>query len=203
MRVGSTFDFSLSGRTIQDSFDVSKYKALAGGSVVGHKLSKLVEDHWVEWLKICSNAPWLKNWPRSQFYKQQTVDGTPPSGEPLPHEWLKEAGPKPQPSIALVLYVEAVWGYGMSNWPASAYERGAGHYGQRNAESVATSLKKYSDAMSMVLSLQNVKAPNMQRTYFWDDAIYRGCGFLVPCEFGDLDRWLEPYWQQALHPPRA
>ena len=34
--------------------------------------------------------------------------------------------------------------------------------------------------------------------YTWDDKIYRGCGLLVPCEFGELDRWLEPLWQEAL-----
>lgn len=188
-----TFDMSLSGRETQETFSDEKYRALAGGSPAGKALQTLVTENWLSWLEIVENAPWLRDWTRSPLYTKknaqartaasQNVDGTgSPSGETIDGaRWFA------QRKIANAIYAEAVWGYGMSNWLREKHVRtGPDGHTKSNA------------ALRTIYNLQGLVCPNPTRTYTWDDKIYRGCGLLVPCEFGELDRWLEPLWQEAL-----
>lgn len=189
---GLTFDMTLSGHETQDTFTDEKYRALAGGSPQGKMLQCLVEDHWLEWLEIVETAPWLRNWVRSHFYvkptatarataAQQLVEGAGPSGEKV-----EGAARFMQRKIASALYAEAVWGYGMADWL-----RGKHIHAGTDARTKANT------ALRTIYNLQNLTCPSSTRTYTWDDKIYRGCGLLIPCEFGELDRWLEPLWVEA------
>lgn len=187
------FDMSLSGRETQETFSDEKYRALAGGSPAGKVLQTLVTENWLSWLEVVENAPWLRDWSRSPLYTKksaqaqtaasQNVDGTDgPSGETVDGaRWFA------QRRIANAIYAEAVWGYGMSNWLRGKHAR--------TGSDVHT---KSNTALRTIYNLQGLVCPNPTRTYTWDDKIYRGCGLLVPCEFGELDRWLEPLWQEAL-----
>lgn len=174
---GYTFDMQLTEQEHQDTFSDEKYRALAYGSPQGKVLQTLVDTHWIEWLEIVETAPWLRSWTRSPLYvkKQSTqavvVDD--PSGKTLPN-----AAHFKQYRIANAIYSNAVWGYGLSNW-------------LRGEAAVAKT------ALHTIYKLQNLTRPNPLRNYTWDDKIYRGCGALVPCEFGELDRWLEPLWLEA------
>ena len=76
--------------------------------------------------------------------------------------------------------VVAVWGVGFDGWLMKT--------------SLAANAPLYE-----VLRLQGLSNPkNVQnRTHLWDDKLYRGCGLHLPPEYGYLDRWLEPLWQQV------
>ncbi|MFX6218155.1 hypothetical protein ABTF55_20365, partial [Acinetobacter baumannii] len=52
----------------QEAFTDEKYRALAGGSPAGKALQLLVDAHWLEWLELVENAPWLRSWVRSPLY---------------------------------------------------------------------------------------------------------------------------------------
>lgn len=174
---GYTFDMQLTEQEHQDTFNDEKYRALAYGSPQGKVLQTLVDTHWIEWLEIVEAAPWLRSWTRSPLYvrKQniQAVIVDNPSGKTLPN-----AAYFKQYKIANAIYSNAVWGYGLSDW-------------LRGENAVAKT------ALRTIYKLQNLARPNPLRNYTWDDKIYRGCGILIPCEFGELDRWLEPLWLEA------
>lgn len=201
-----TFDFGLNGREIQDTFNLTKYKELAYRSPRGTRLSALVEERWSNWLQIVDEAPWLSSWRRSP-HLVRSVDGVPAStsssattpapSAPAPapvHSTRKNAPattpfgaqvePGHQAYIALYIYVAAVWGYGILGWLSDPTKR----QGDISADT------RNSHALKSLYELQGVKRPNVARTYLIDDSIYRGTGLIVPCEFGDLDRWLEPMW---------
>lgn len=205
-----TFDFGLNGREIQDTFNLTKYKELAYRSPRGTRLSALVEERWSTWLQIVDEAPWLSSWRRSP-HLVRSVDGIPastsssattpapsaptavPSAQtpdaPHPHApattpFGAQVEPGHQAYIALYIYVAAVWGYGILGWLSDPTKR----QGDISADA------RNSHALKSLYELQGVKRPNLARTYLVDDAIYRGTGLIVPCEFGDLDRWLEPMW---------
>lgn len=194
-----TFDFGLSGREIQDTFNLTKYKELAYRSPRGTRLSALVEERWSAWLQIVDEAPWLSSWRRSP-HLVRSVDGVPASAPgasgptatpdaPRPHApattpFGAQVEPGHQAYIALYIYVAAVWGYGILGWLSDSTKR----QGDISADA------RNSHALKSLYELQGVKRPNLARTYLVDDSIYRGTGLIVPCEFGDLDRWLEPMW---------
>lgn len=163
------FDFGLKGHETQETFNVEKYRALVGGNPQGLTLQVLVEEHWSEWVEHVARAPWLRNWQKSGLY-------TP--------------GPNARyDKLARVIYVEAVWGFGYIDWLTGEHatlKNKKGH-GPTNA------------AARTIFSLQKLKTPGAYRTYLWDDRIYRGCGMLIPCEFGELDRWLEGLWLEACY----
>lgn len=181
------FDLGLSGKETQESFSDEKYRALAGGSPAGKTLQILVDEHWLEWLELVENAPWLRSWTRSPLYVKksavaQGVDGTDlPSGE-----MVDGAARYKQRKIASAIYAEAVWGYGMADWL-----RGKHVHAGTDARTKANT------ALRTIYNLQGLTCPNPSRNFTWDDKIYRGCGLLVPWEFGELDRWLEPLWVEA------
>lgn len=187
MENGLVFDLGLTGKEHQEAFTDEKYRALAGGSPAGKALQILVDKHWLEWLELVENAPWLRSWTRSPLYvkKSETargVDGTDlPSGE-----MVDGAARYKQRKIASAIYAEAVWGYGMADWL-----RGKHVHAGTDARTKANT------ALRTIYNLQGLTCPNPSRNYTWDDKIYRGCGLLVPCEFGELDRWLEPLWVEA------
>lgn len=192
-----TFDFGLSGREVQDTFNLTKYKELAYRSPRGTRLSALVEERWSTWLQTVDEAPWLSSWRRSP-HLVRSVDETPaptamPSAQtpdaPRPHApattpFGTQVEPGHQAYIALYIYVAAVWGYGILGWLSDPAKR----QGDISADA------RNSHALKSLYELQGVKRPNLARTYLVDDSIYRGTGLIVPCEFGDLDRWLEPMW---------
>lgn len=187
------FDLGLSGKEHQEAFTDEKYRALAGGSPAGYILSVLVDKHWLEWLEVVENAPWLRSWTRSPLYVKknavaQGVDGTDlPSGE-----MVDGAVRYKQRKIANAIYAEAVWGYGMADWL-----RGKHVLAGTDARTKANT------ALRTIYNLQGLTCPNPSRNFTWDDKIYRGCGLLVPCEFGELDRWLEPLWVEAQEQTKA
>lgn len=184
-----TFDFGLNGREIQDTFNLTKYKELAYRSPRGTRLSALVEGRWSDWLQTVDEAPWLSNWRRSP-HLVRSVDGV-LAPAPNPHKrapattpFGAQAEPGHQAYIALYIYVAAVWGYGILGWLSDTTKR----QGDIGADT------QNSHALKSLYELQGVKRPNIARTYLIDNSIYRGTGLIVPCEFGDLDRWLEPMW---------
>ena len=187
MENGLVFDLGLSGKEHQEAFTDEKYRALAGGSPAGKALQILVDEHWLEWLELVENAPWLRSWTRSPLYVKKSavakgVDGTDlPSGE-----MVDGAARYKQRKIASAIYAEAVWGYGMADWL-----RGKHVHAGTDARTKANT------ALRTIYNLQGLTCPNPSRNFTWDDKIYRGCGLLVPCEFGELDRWLEPLWVEA------
>ena len=194
-----TFDFGLNGREIQDTFNLTKYKELAYRSPRGTRLSALVEERWSTWLQIVDEAPWLANWRRSP-HLVRSVDEGPTSASALVAPALStrkhgqhapattpfgaQVEPGHQAYIALYTYIAAVWGYGILGWLSDLKER----------KSDISADARTSHALKSLYELQGVKKPNLARTYLVDDSIYRGTGLIVPCEFGDLDRWLEPMW---------
>lgn len=193
MENGLVFDLGLSGKEHQEAFTDEKYRALAGGSPAGKAFQILVDEHWLEWLELVENAPWLRSWTRSPLYVKksavaQGVDGTDlPSGE-----MVDGAARYKQRKIASAIYAEAVWGYGMADWL-----RGKHVHAGTDARTKANT------ALRTIYNLQGLTCPNPSRNYTWDDKIYRGCGLLVPCEFGELDRWLEPLWVEAQEQTKA
>lgn len=193
MENGLTFDLGLSGKEHQEAFTDEKYRALAGGSPAGYMLSILVDKHWLEWLELVENAPWLRGWTRSPLYvkKSETTQGV--EGTDLPSgEMVDGAARYKQRKIASAIYAEAVWGYGMADWL-----RG------KHIKAGTDARTKANTALRTIYNLQGLTCPNPSRNFTWDDKIYRGCGLLVPCEFGELDRWLEPLWVEAQEQTKA
>lgn len=195
-----TFDFGLNGREIQDTFNLTKYKELAYRSPRGTRLSALVEERWSTWLQIVDEAPWLTNWRRSPHLVRSVDETSLAPGAALGASALNarkhgqhapattpfgaQVEPGHQAYIALYTYIAAVWGYGILGWLSDPKKR----KGDISADA------RTSHALKSLYELQGVKKPSLARTYLVDDSIYRGTGLIVPCEFGDLDRWLEPMW---------
>lgn len=189
---GLVFDMELTGKEHQNTFTDEKYRALAGGSPAGKALQLLVDEHWLDWLELVENAPWLRSWIRSPLYVKRNVRAHAKAaldvaGTDLPSgEKVDGASQFAQRKIARAIYSEAVWGYGMSGWL-----RG------KHVVMGTSANTRSNSALRAIYNLQSLACPNATRTYTWDDKIYRGCGLLVPCEFGELDRWLEPLWVEA------
>lgn len=193
MENGLVFDLGLSGKEHQEAFTDEKYRALAGGNPAGKALQILVDEHWLEWLELVENAPWLRSWTRSPLYvkKSETAQGV--DGTDLPSgEMVDGAARYKQRKIASAIYAEAVWGYGMADWL-----RG------KHIKAGTDARTKANTALRTIYNLQGLTCPNPSRNFTWDDKIYRGCGLLVPCEFGELDRWLEPLWVEAQEQTKA
>lgn len=195
---GLISDLELSGKEQQEAFTDEKYRALAGGSPVGYMLSVLVDRHWLEWLELVENAPWLRSWVRSPLYvkpsaRAQAKAALDVAGTDLPSgEMVDGAARYKQRKIAYAIYAEAVWGYGMAGWL-----RGKHVHAGTDARTKANT------ALRTIYNLQGLTCPDPSRNFTWDDKIYRGCGLLVPCEFGELDRWLEPLWVEAQEQTKA
>ena len=195
-----TFDFGLNGREIQDTFNLTKYKELAYRSPRGTRLSALVEERWSNWLQTVDEAPWLSNWRHSPHLVRSVDEAlapapapSAPTAAPAPNSrkhapattpFGAQVEPGHQAYIALYIYIAAVWGYGILGWLSDPKQR----RGDISADA------RTNHALKSLYELQGVKRPNLARTYLVDDSIYRGTGLIVPCEFGDLDRWLEPMW---------
>lgn len=194
------FDFGLTGKEEQNEFNLEKYKELAYGSPRGAALAQIVDERWLQWLQIVDDAPWIRNWHKSLLLAD-SHRSLPDSGEAVdPSGWLMR-GSTPlgrvlvdeelghQARIAYSIFAESVWGYGVLGW----LDRDA--RGKLKQGAIGTGSRvKSSCALRCIWRLQNVKHPSTTRKYMFDDAIYRGTGLMVPCEFGDLDRWLEPLW---------
>lgn len=175
------FDFVLRDSQFQETFEIEKYQALTYSSPIGIALSEAVEQDWNTWVSKVEQAPWLKYWAR--FDEALNKTGT-PRGE------IAQGSEKAQ-AVALAIYTTGVWGYGVDNWRnsklMSAKSAGLDIYGggmQVNQPLVA------------LLKLQNIHCVNEARKFLWDDRIFIGCGLNVPSEFGDLDRWLQPKWNE-------
>lgn len=77
-------------------------------------------------------------------------------------------------AIARALLAEAVWGFGSEGWVPRF-----------------TTGSKSEGPFASICSLQELRSPNMLRTWLWDTPILLGTGMYIPCEFGTLDRWLD------------
>lgn len=135
-----------------------------------------------------------------------------------PHKLVECSG------LAIVLFSSAVWGFGVDGWLRNSIlscdpyessnqrgvyvetvgvvagaEAGAGA-GVANGDIGKARGSKFrlKPAMSKVLELQCVKKPNAARTYFWDNVFYCGHSVSLPCEYCDLDVWLEQLYQEIL-----
>ena len=188
------FDFGLTGHEEQDEFNLEKYKELSYGSPRGALLAQIVDERWIQWLKIVDDAPWLRNWHKSLLLASPSkgrssylLRGSTPLGRVLVDGELGH-----QARVAYSIYAEAVWGYGVFGW----LDRDSRGKLKQGTMGINPRIKSNS-ALRCIWRLQNTKYPSTARKYMLDDAIYRGTGLLVPCEFGDLDRWLEPLWFEA------
>ena len=161
--------FGITGKEFQDSFNTEKYVALACQQPRGQLLLDQVNLHWADWCDVVAQAPWKAYWRRSKYWKQQC---TTPSDVLCPEGCCG--------NVPLMIFSSAVWGFGFEGWL------------------MKTSLAANAP-LQEVLRLQGLSNPkNVQnRTHLWDDKLYRGCGLHLPYEYGDLDRWLEPLWQQV------
>lgn len=215
------------GKTVKDqeTFSEDKYVDLAGSNPVGLRLRKLVEAHWIEWVAQVATAPWLRNWQRSQLLG---CEGCTPEGHrvtPKMIEDFRACNGLPEAKdlsaqkvancgeIAIVIFSSAVWGFGLDGWLRNS-KLSLRPFNEFKIDEFRVSgvdvlevdaLKdrrggrvRVNHAMAKVLELQGVKSPNAARTYFWDDRLYRGSGISLPCEYCDLDRWLEGLYQDAL-----
>lgn len=162
----STIDFGITDVEFQKSFNTEKYVAIAFQQPKGLEMRSMVEKNWSEWASIVTEAPWRNHWRKSVYIRQTSVT---PSGASYVDEGCG--------NVPLVIYTTAVWGFGVEEW-----------------------LKKQGRAAKSpvyeILRLQGVREPRVltQRKHMWDDKLQRGCGILLPAEFGWLDRWLEPMW---------
>ena len=162
-------NFGITGREFQESFDTEKYVAIAFQQPRGKLLQQMVEERWDDWCYTVAKAPWKTYWKKSKYWNQRCVT---PSDKTCS---VISCG-----NVPLTVYSCAVWGFGVEEW-----------------------LKKQGRAARTpvyeILKLQGVRDPRtiMNRTHMWDEKLFRGCGMQLPAEFGDLDRWLEPLWQQA------
>lgn len=159
--------FGITGREFQNSFHAEKYEAIAFQQPKGILLQKLVEERWDEWSNIVAEAPWRSYWKKSIYIRQASLT---PAGKSCINEGCG--------NVPLAIYTTAVWGFGVEGWLKNQ---------GRAAKAPARE----------IIRLQGVREPRVldQRKGMWDDKLYRGCGILVPSEFGWLDRWLEPMWQ--------
>lgn len=161
--------FGLTRHEFQNTFDVEKYVALACQQPRGRLLQQLVEEHWVEWCDIVMQSQWKSYWKRSKYWKQPCT---------TPSDTLCVDGSCG--AVPVTVFGTAVWGFGIEGW---LMKQGRAAHAP----------------LYELLKLQGVKNPKtvQHRTHMIDDKIFRGCGKQIPSEFGDLDRWLEPLWQQA------
>jgi hypothetical protein len=162
-------NFGITGREFQESFDPEKYIALAYQQPRGRRLQELVEQYWDAWCEVVAKAPWKTYWKRSMYWKQRCMTPSDKLGS------VSSCG-----NVPLTVYSCAVWGFGVEEW-------------------LKLTGRKARAPVYEILKLQGVRDPRVvtQRTHMFDEKLLRGCGMQLPAEFGDLDRWLEPLWQQA------
>lgn len=159
--------FGLTGREFQDHFDVEKYEALAHQQPKGLLLQQMVETNWEAWCHIVREAPWLIYWKNSDAIKETCV--TPADLICL----VSGCG-----SVPLAIFTTAVWGFGFEHW-------------------LTLQGRASRTPLNELLKQQGVRpGVGLNRKNLWDDRLYRGCGMLMPPEFGELDRWLQPMWDR-------
>lgn len=162
-------NFGITGNEFQDNFNTDKYVALACQQPKGRELQELVELRWEEWCRIVAKAPWRSYWRKSVYGNQQCVT-------PADNICLEQGCG----NIPLAVLGCAVWGFGFEGWL------------KKQGREARTPITE-------ILKLQGVKNSCVvrNRTHMFDEKLYKGCGLQLPAEFGDLDRWLEPMWQQV------
>ena len=147
-------------------FNSIKYQALAYMvQPYGPKLAEAVEDDWLTWLKTIEKAKWLKRW---RHYLSTHSSYATPKGNLLELSTFDAQ----LNSIALLLYSNAVWGFGIEDWLKRA-----------NPKKVTT-----------IESLNNSVSKLFTPSNFFDQQILKRTNLLIPQEYGDLDRWLEKLW---------
>ena len=183
------------------------YKDLAGGNTVGRKLYESLNARWVEWLKIVTQAYWIRDWIRSPILLRPDLAHIEwqctPSGTRLRCTEL-------QPKLDHIKYKEVRnftvnlgdaddcgW---VENVPAGHAAvalvllteaiwnlgfKGWEQWDMRNFDSIAE-LRGRSLAAT---------GPRFERMF--DREIFYGQNRAIPWEFAALDRWLYPMWLQA------
>lgn len=191
------------------------YKDLAGGNTVGHKLYESLNAHWVEWLKIVTQAYWIRDWIRSPILLRPDLAHIEwqytPSGSQLrctelqpklDHIKCKEvrsfAGTH---QINLGHADDCGW---VENVPAGHAAvalvllteaiwnlgfKGWEQWDMRNFDSIAELRGRSLTAAG------RVSGSRFERMF--DREIFYGQNRTVPWEFVALDRWLYPMWLQA------
>ena len=161
-----TVNFGITGKELQKSFNTEKYVAIAFQQPKSIKMRDMVEDQWSEWASIVAEAPWRGYWKKSVYMRQPNVT---PSGASYVDEGCG--------NVPLAIYTTAVWGFGVEEW-------------------LKTQGRAANSPVREIIRLQGVREPKVigQRKNMWDDKLQRGCGIILPAEFGWLDRWLEPMW---------
>lgn len=168
--------FGLTGREFQDSFNVEKYEAIAYMQHRGIEMLKLVVDNWIKWVDIVEDSRWLKSWKHSNYCKQSVWA----PGEILILDYSSGG------NVPLAIFSSAIWGFGVERWAPVATDTDGGQLRGRG---------KSNEPAKTILQLRGVTKPNSYQSSLWDDKLYRGCGMLLPVEYGELDRWLEPMWR--------
>lgn len=167
---------------MQNEVDELKYQALAYSTSSGLELADKVEENWLKWVEKVEHAPWLRNWSRSDLYQRP---GCSPRGARCENSAA---------AIASVIYATFVWGMGIDKWL---------HFPKNVPMHDPDTRIDTNEPMKRMLHYQNVRCPSAARTYMWDEVLYRGCGMQMPIEFGELDRWLQPMWDEILEAHRA
>lgn len=161
----------------RSTFDTEKYIALAFQQPRGIRLQNWVEDHWTEWCDIVEEAAWLRGWKLRPTHKQPCMS---PRGKAYSRLGCG--------NVPLVIFTTAVWGWGVDQWlKMDGTRRGTVDGGSNRANPALIELYMAQDS-------RHVENGAYCTFWHWDDQIAQQHEINIPCEFGDLDRWLSPIW---------
>lgn len=159
-------------------FNVEKYQALAyGTNPKGLRLADQVEAHWNEWLQIVKEAKWLKFWVN---YDKLHQAGCTPKGRELDDDWALLKGFKKPiriSNIALLIYTNAVWGWGIEDW-------------LHHPEVSVPFSKPINKINKSIIDARKGVRTDKQAV----QDLYTKEGYILPEEYKDLDQWLEKLW---------
>lgn len=186
-------DLKLTGRETQTSINVEKYQALAYMTPpCGPLLKQKVEQRWLDWIETVAEAPWLRHWTHSSMVEQSVEDYTPGGELVLNSKCVAHARGQTLYIGRLCLYIftNAVWGFGVEDWLNKPYGIHPTAGTKKNIS--------YTQAVSSIITAQELKTLPTNRKLLWDPPIYRGCGLEIPPEYGTFDRWLDKLWFEVL-----
>ena len=157
----------------------------------GPTFRRLVERDWNSWQHEVAEAPWLRNWRKSDLYDKP---GLTPGGFPAKtvYGFLQdnrisvEVG-----AIAQTVYSDVVWGFVAEKWLQFPWGVEPSSLTNKKGSMRPTKMQL------RIMELQKLEVGASGATIEFDQQIQQQLGILIPVEFGDLDRWLEKVWLQA------
>lgn len=156
-------------------FNEVKYQSLAYQvSPYGSQFMQKVEDDWSNWLTIVQEAKWLKHWRKSPYYDQE---GCTPKGEIVEEAQEPKIG-----SIALLLYTNAVWGFGIEGWLKRPMIR------------LRPKGREVDAIRQSIIGARNEQV--LYNSIDTNDSQYKN--LILPLEYQDLDNWLEALWLKLI-----